>query len=897
MGGPRRDFERIMTLRLDPKRPCRSGQDPPRLADWLLSRVLPMGKRGDSIRGDLVEEFHQQQSQVWYWQQTLRLTLRYLFSPSPHDKLSYPRRAGMWFDLASDLKGAFRNIRRAPGTSALIVLTLAFAIGAATIGFTFADFALLRGLPVDDPSKVVSVFANDQQGSNPRARVSGPDFLDYVARSTTLEKMAVMRDSRAPLIRNGQSQTVNVTLATADLLASMGQTAQRGRTFMPGDDRAGAAPVMLLSDHFWRAEFNGRDDVIGQTLQIGRDHFTVVGVLLPEIEFGSIAEVDVWLPLRVDSQAPRDARNLRLLARLKDGVTFEQAASEVSAIGAALANEHPRTNGGWTIRLVPVSDLIGGDGFWVVIALFLLSIGLLMAIATANVSNLVMVRTIARARELAVRAALGARKGRIVRQFVTEGMVLSLLGAALSLPVAWAGLRAIVAISAEEVFQQLIIDAHELAFIAVLALICPVVFSISPIRMLSRPDMRHVLAASGGRGTTASIKGRSLLVVVQVALAVILLTVSSLALRSIRQLYAAPTGMATADLLVFGLDFNEATYPAAEQAGAAARATRDALRALPGVELASIISGLPILGDQMPRALTVDNNVPIAKEAQPTAVVTGISHDAGRALGLRLLAGEWWAADSADSADSLRVAVISEAAARRYFGGVEQAIGRFVTVSQDDRLIRARVIGVSSDVANTDRTVSPPARVWLPLDPRARRFAYVVKAQNPAALSSSVRTVVATHAPAVPIEYLMTFDAALAQAASSDYAVIGMLAGFALLALLLASTGLFGVVSYAVAQRTAEFGTRMALGARAVDVVRLVAKESVVLLAIGLAIGLAGGIGVAFAMQSVLYELSPTDPVSIATVIALLSLVTMTATALPAWKASRIDPVVALRAE
>lgn len=797
----------------------------------------------------------------------------------------------MWFDLASDVKSACRNIRRAPGTSALIVLTLAFAIGAATIGFTFADFALLRGLPVDDASKVVSVFANDQQGSNPRARVSGPDYLDYVARSTTLEKIAVMRDWRAPLIRNGQSQTVNVMLATAGLLASMGQTAQRGRTFMPGDDRVGAAPVMLLADHFWRAEFHGRDDVIGRTLQIGREHFTVAGVLAPEIEFGSIAEVDVWLPLRIDPEGPRDARNLRLLARLKDGVTFEQAATEMSAIGAALANEFPRTNGGWTIRLVPVNDLIGGEGFWVVIALFVLSIGLLMAIATANVSNLVMVRTMARARELAVRTALGARKGRLVRQFVTEGLVLSLLAAVLSLPVAWGGLRAIVAISAEEVFRQLVIDSHELAFIATLALICPILFSISPIRMLARPDMRHVLAASGGRGSTSSTKGRSVLVVVQVALAVILLTVSSLALRSIRQLYAAPTGMATADLLVFGLEFNEAAYPTVEQAAAAARATRDQLGRLPGVELASMISGLPVLGDQMPRAVTVDNNVAEGGAAQPTAVVTGMSHDAGRALGLRLLAGEWWA-DGAREA-----AVISEAAARRYFGGVDQAIGRYLTVSQDDRLIRARVVGVSSDVANTDRTVAPPARVWLPLDQRARRFAYVVKANDPAALSSSVRTVVATQAAAVPIEYLMTFDAALEQAASSDYAVIGMLAGFALLALLLASTGLFGVVSYGVAQRTAEFGTRMALGARAADVVRLVAKESAMLLAIGLTIGLAGGIGVAFAMQSVLFGLSPTDPVSLATVIALLSIVTMSATALPAWKASRIDPVITLRAE
>src|SRR5688500_9622483 len=342
---------------------------PPRFADWILRRVLPPAKRGDSIRGDLIEEFNRlpvpgsrfPTRSLWYWQQTIRLTLRYLFSPSPQDKLTYPRRAGMWFDLASAVKRAFRNIRRAPGTSALFVLTLAFAIGAATIGFTFADLALLRGLPVDDPARVVSVFANDQHGSNPRARVSGPDYLDYVARSTTLEKMAVMRDWRAPLIRNGQSQTVNVSLATADLHAAMGQAAQRGRTFMAGDDAAGAAPVMLLSDRLGRAEFGGRDDVLGRTLQIGREHFTVVGVLSPEIEFGNIGEIDVWLPLRVNPDSPRDARNLRFLARLKDGVTFDRAAAEMAAIGAALATEHPRTNGGWTLRVVPVNDIVGGD--------------------------------------------------------------------------------------------------------------------------------------------------------------------------------------------------------------------------------------------------------------------------------------------------------------------------------------------------------------------------------------------------------------------------------------------------------------------------------------------------------------------------------------------------------
>ena len=259
----------------------------------------------------------------------------------------------------------------------------------------------------------------------------------------------------------------------------------------------GAEPVAVLSHRYWQQNMSGRDAVLGQTLQIGREHFTIVGVLSPGIEFGNIAEIDVWLPLRIDPAGPRDARNLRFFARLKPGVEFEQAAAEMAAIGDALAREHPETNGGWRMRLAHVSELTGGDGFWVIIALFVLSIGLLIAIATANVSNLVLARTLGRARELAVRTALGARRGRLVRQFVTEGFVLCLAAALVALPLAWAGLQAIGAASPEVVFQQLTIDLHEMGFVAAVTLVCPLVFSIAPLRVLSRPDMRQVLAGSG----------------------------------------------------------------------------------------------------------------------------------------------------------------------------------------------------------------------------------------------------------------------------------------------------------------------------------------------------------------------------------------------------------------
>lgn len=548
----------------------------------------------------------------------------------------------MWFELSSDLKTAFRAITRAPGTSALIVLTLGSAIAASTIGFTFADLALLRGLPVDDASKVVSIFASDAQGANPRARISGPDFLAISERTTSLDEPAAFRDGRAPLIRDGQSQTLTVSYASASLFNAMGQHAIRGRVFAAGDDRPGADPVVLLSHHYWQREMSARDAVLGTTMQIGREHFTVVGVLGPEIEFGNIGEIDVWLPLHINPEGPRDARNLRFLARLKDGVTFERAAAELSTISDALATEHPQTNGGWTMRLAPVSELTGGSNFWVVIALFLLSIGLLLAIAMANVSNLALARTLARVRELAVRSALGARRGRLIRQFIAEGFVLSVLAALASLPLAWAGLQAIVATSDDAVFRQLQIDLHELSFIAVVAVICPLVFSIAPVRLLSRPDMRHVLAGSGSRGSTATTRGRGVLVIVQVALAVVLLMVSMLSLRSVRDIYNAPIGIDTTGVMVMGLDFDEVQYVSTTQAFATANATRDRLAALPGVRAVAMINALPILGDRINVPLMLDTATGEPDEAKPSAFVTSTTPEAAQALGLQIQAGSWW---------------------------------------------------------------------------------------------------------------------------------------------------------------------------------------------------------------------------------------------------------------
>ncbi|HYB96973.1 MAG TPA: ADOP family duplicated permease [Vicinamibacterales bacterium] len=864
---------------------------PPTLADWILRRVLPLGKRGESILGDLREEFRSHPSRLWYWRQTIALTLQYLTHDSPQSALTYPRSTPMWFDLRSDLRAALRTLRRTPGTSTVIVATLALAIGAATIGFAFADFALFRGLPVDDPSRVVSVFTADAHGSNPRARVSAPDLLDYRARTTTLVHLSGMREGRVPLIRNGRSQTLTAGFVTANAFPAMGQHAAVGRIFHEGEDVPGADPVVVLAHHYWRDEMQSRRDAIGRTLQIGRTFYTIVGVMSPQIEFGNLAEPDVWLPLSLSAEEPRDQRNLRFIARLKDGVSFEQAAAEMASIGAALATEHPLTNGGWTTTLVPIRDITGGQGFWVVIALFLLSMGLLVAIATANVSNLIMVRAASRARELAVRSAMGARGSRLLRQFIVEGLVLAALGAAISLPVAWLGLQGIAAVNAEPAFQQIAIDVHELSFVASLALICPIVFSLASARQIRSPDLRSVLAAQGGRGATARMRGRSALVVAQVALAVVLLTATAFVFKSINYAFSQPLGMAVDRLLIFTLEFNEAVYPDVDAARAAADATRTAVAGLPGVIQVAAVNALPVLGDTGMVAITIDEHAVAPGEASPTAVVTGADANAMQTLGVPLRAGRWW------SEGTMMGAVITQAAAERYFGGVQQAVGRTVSFQRGHERVSFQIVGVSGDVANLNRTMLPPPRIWIPMPPATRRFAFIVEAEDPAAVASGVRTVAASVAPSVAVESLQTLAEAMDRAKASDYVIIFALAGFAVVALILATAGLFGVISYSVSQRTPELGTRMALGASASAVVALVARQSLTLIGIGLLIGLAGGVTVGFGMQSMLFGTSPIDPVTLASVSGLLMAVSLLATAIPAWRASRIDPVIALRSE
>ena len=872
---------------------------PPRLAEALLRRALPLARRA-GVLGDLHEEFAARgggrAARRWYWREAGGLMLTYARAR----RRARDTRRGPMFDITRDLRTAWRSLARAPGTSALIIATLGVALGATTVGFAFADLAVIRGLPVDDPARGVWLFAVNPRRGNNRALPSLADFADLKQSSRQLERLAAFSQGRATLIEHGRASVLDVTRVTADFFAALGQRPAIGRTIGEGDDRAGAPPVAMLSHRYWQEVYGGSPSAVGRTLQIGRDLHEIVGVTSPEMAFGSLAMVDAWLPLTVDAVVARPAPRVRVLGRLRAAADFDAAAAETAAIGERLAQAHPDTNEGWRQRLVPIREATGGRNFWIVIGLFVLAVALVLAIACVNIGNLLLARATARRRELAVRLALGAPRFRIVRQMLVEGLLLALAGGVLAVPIAAGVLRAIRTVDTDPGLQQVAFDVHELTFIASIAFAGPLLFSLLPALLATRGNLRDGLGAPGTRAVTASARGRSVLVAMQLALAVVLLTVSGLAWRSTVNLLFVETGIRSASLLKFDIAFDLEQYPDEAAVPPAIESLATAIATLPGVQHVGVFDRMLILQSPSATTLSVPGVQAAPGGAKPWAIWNRMRQGSLTAMGVPLLAGEWPTA-SQHAADA-RVAVISREAARRYFGSPQAAVGQRLGLIESEgpragRVLEYQVAGVAGDVITGDPADGMPPRVWTPLGTVRRVSVAVQTAGRPAESSAAVREAAARVIPLIPLEGLEPFDVEAARQESSNLIVLAILAGFALLALLLAATGLYGVVSYAVSRRAAEFATRFALGAQPRDVLGMVLIQSLRLLAAGLGVGLALGLALCVAIQGMFFGVSPLDPLNTAGVILLLTAVTLAAAVIPARRAARTDLTTALRAE
>ena len=805
-------------------------------------------------------------------------------------------------NLLQDVRFGVRTLLKRPGFALIVGLILALAIGANTIIFSFVNVLVLRPLPIRDEKRVAFIQGIHPQSEEERARISEPDYLDFRDRAASFQALAAYRPTTHTLTNLGDPQRIFAAKATASFFPLWGLETVHGRVFQAAEDVPGAAGVAVLSHGFWTRQFDADPSVIGRVITLDGRSFSVVGILTPAIEIGGLGQIEMWTPMATERlAADRNDRALRVTGRLAPGVTVEQASAEVAAIAKQLEREHPETNANWGAMALGARDSLVGSEAWLILSLLVVVVGGVLVVGCANVANLMLARATGRSRELAIRAALGASRLRMVRQLITEGALLAILGGAGGLGLAWAGMRVIRAVAFEPVFELIVLDPTVLLFGLGLALITPLIFSLIPALRASRTNLNDTLKETVGRASGGARGGRSrnLLVVSQLALSCALLIVAGLILRTIREITKIPWGFESAGVLTFTVDLPQAKYAGDQQVRAFYDQLLPRLRGLAGVRGAAVVSPLPLFARERTVQLAIDGHQAETPRDQPWAVVVQASEGYLDTLRLPLLRGRDISVQ--DGPETSQVALISRELARRYWPGADPIGKRLALQNRAGELTGAwlEVIGMTSDLRSPDLTDPPKPTVFLPLAQSPRRDASIVVKglDDPTALVAGVRAEVRRIDPDLAIFEVKTLERYFDEDNNSSRILSGMFTGFAVIALLMAAAGLYAVISYSVSQRTQEIGIRMALGAGAAQIRTLIMGQGFKLIAVSIALGLLAGFALARLMTSLLYGIAPTDPTTYATVALILMTVALAGSYLPARRATRVDPVRTLRAE
>ena len=796
---------------------------------------------------------------------------------------------------------------RNPGFSVVAVLALAIGIGANTAIFSVVDAVLLRPLPYTDPDRLVMIWETNYGSDIENSQVSPVTYTEWVAQEQLFEQIAGwwypqinVTDDRGDPER---ARTIDVTDRFFDVL---GVDPILGRRFAEGEDLPGAEPVVVIGHGLWQRRFGGDVNVLGTAIRLDNQPHTIIGVAPSGFDYPE--QTEVWRPLGWNpAQHSRSARFFEVVARLRPGLTVTQARADITALGRRLEDDYPDSNLGWGALVVPLHEQLVGDTRP---ALFVLlgAVGFVLLIACANVANLLLARAVAREKEVAARLALGAGRGRLIRQFLTEGLVLAAVSAAVGLLIAWLSVRLLVAANPINLprLESLAINGDVLLFTLLVAVVTALFFGLVPALHASRPDPAQAFKeGSRDTSTTAGSKGvRMLLVSSAIAIALMLLVGAGLLLRSFDRLQQVETGFSETDALTLNLQLPAATYPEWHQvAGFYDRLTTQ-IAALPGVRSAAATAFLPY---QMgwPIDLTIDGQPPPEPGREPRAQLHQVTPEYFQTLGIPLLSGRTF--EARDGLDAATVAILSKAAAERYWPGVDP-VGRRVlnvptAIGPLARLLTDRqeavIVGVVGDVKNTGLSTEAEPAIYF----HQAQFAYrsmnvVVRSQSSPELAlSAVRQEIWRLDPGLPISDVQTMgDRTAALIAQPRFSMV-LLTLFASIATLLAAVGLYAVMAYSVSQRRHELGVRMALGAEPRAVLGLVVGHGMRVAAIGVAAGLVGAFLASSLLQRLLYGTSPTDPATFAGVAVLLLSVAFLASYLPARRAARLDPVVALRPE
>ncbi len=801
-----------------------------------------------------------------------------------------------------DLRYGLRSLLRNPGFSAVAIIALALGIGPNSAIFTIVNAVLLKPLPIPEPDRVVMIWQTLPKSGFDQMPVSPDDYLDWKQQTHSFEAMAAafaIPEYGMNISGGGEPERAGAALASKEFLPALGIKPVVGRNFLPEEDRPGGPPVVLISHALWQRRFHSDPSAVGRTLTVDGVPRTIVGVVPHHL--GEMVAADLWLPTAINpSHSERRNHNYGIVARLKPGVTVAQARAEMVILARRLEQEYPATNTGWGVRLFPMAEMYSGR-IRPVLLILLGAVGLLLLIACANLANLLLARAATRQKEIAIRGALGAGRLRIIRQLLTESLVLAAAGGALGLILgAWSiGLLRGVVPDMFPMMQHMTVDARVLAFTLGLSVLTGLLFGLVPAWKVSRTDLNTTLKESAGRSESAggSQRIRSVLLASEVALAVLLTVSAGLLLRSFVRVTAIDPGLRTVNILTMSLSLPDVKYDTALKRADFFKSLTTRLEALPGVRSAGAVMFLPLRVSILSFRIGVNRfqiqgRPAVPDDQQPLADYRPVTVGYFNTMGIALRQGRLF--DDRDDSIAKRVVIVNETMVRRHFRG-ENPLGRQILIGGPPR----EIVGVIADAKlyGLNDPVEPAIYVPHLQQPNGSMGLVVRTAGDPAAMASAVRREILKVDPEQPISNVRTMEKVLADSLMLRRVSMLMLTVFAVLALALATVGIYGLTAYSVSRRTHEIGLRVALGADHARILRLALGRGLATALIGAVIGLVAAFRLTQALNSMLYGVTATDPIVFAGVPLLLIAVSAVASYIPARRAMRIDPLMALRYE
>jgi len=809
--------------------------------------------------------------------------------------------------LFKDFRYGIRSLLKHPGFTAIAVITLALGIGANTAMFSVINAVLLRPLPYHDPNRLVTIWEESPERDLYQLPVSYANYRDWIDQNHVFEQIATYTFTNLNLTGAGEPARLSTVRTSANLFSLVGATPRLGRTFLAEEDKEGGNRVVILGHGLWQSRFGSDPAIIGKPLTLNNQSYTVVGVMAPNFQFpvgfGYLGKVlndptDLYVPIAASgNEAGRGNYSFFALGRLKPGVTIDQARAEMTTIERRLEQQYPDSNTGIGISLIPTQEQTVKE-IRPALLVLLGAVAFMLLIACANIANLLLVRAASRQKEIAIRTALGASRLRVLRLLLAESLMLSLAGGLLGLLLAFWGTDALMALTPDNIprLNEVGVDARVFGFTLAVSLITGIFFGLIPAIHASKPDLNEALkeGSRGAMGSTAGKRTRSILVAVEVALSLVLLIGAGLMIKSFARLQQMNLGFNPDKVLAVTLSLSQSRYPEAREQAAFFQETLDRLSSLPGVQSAGATTALPLTLELSGSDFRIEGHPEPEAGKEMIIHTRSVSPGYFGTLRISLLKGRDFS--DRDKSDVPKTAIINNELARTYFAN-EDPLGKRITFDDGESWIS--IVGVIGDVKQLGLDSSAKPEVYFPyLQVSEPSMSLVVRtSSDPLSLAAAVKNQIQTIDKDLPIDEAKTMQQLLADSVSGRRFNMLLLSVFALVALVLAVVGIYGVMSYTVAQRTHEIGIRVAIGAQSSDVFRMVIGQGMRLAIIGVAFGLVGAFGLTRWMTSMLFGVEPTDLATFVIIAVLLTVVALVACYIPGRRATKVNPLVALRYE